>query len=64
MIIGIAAAEYLGYQQADSFRRARAPIPGETRPPDGRPAWNPQTLRNWHSKLKIAGNRAHTPSAD
>jgi hypothetical protein len=67
MIIGIAAAaEYLGYGKPDSFRRARTrnPIPGETRAPDGRPAWTPHALRDWHSKLKIAGNRAGTPGGD
>jgi hypothetical protein len=67
MITGIAAAaEYLGYGKPDSFRRARTRthIPGETRTPDGRPAWTPHALRDWHSKLKIAGNRAGTPGPD
>jgi hypothetical protein len=30
----------------------------------GRPAWTPHALRDWHSKLKIAGNRDHTPGLD
>ena len=67
MITGIAAvAEYLGYGKPDSFRRARTrnPIPGETRTPDGRPAWAPHALRDWHSRLRTAGKRAHTPSSD
>jgi hypothetical protein len=61
-----AAAEYLGYGKPGSFRRARTrtPIPGETRTPDGRPAWTPGALRSWHSKLKITGDRAHTPGTD
>ena len=49
LITGIAAAaEYLGYDKPDSFRRARTrhPIPGETRTGDGRPAWNPRTPLN------------------
>jgi hypothetical protein len=60
LIIGIAdAARFLGYDKPDSFRRARTrhPIPGETRTPDGRPAWTPHALRNWHSQRKIAGTR-------
>jgi hypothetical protein len=28
------------------------------------PAWTPQALRNWHSKLKLADNRTHTPGPD
>jgi hypothetical protein len=44
--------------------RTRNPIPGETRVPEGRPAWTLHALRDWHSKLKIAGNRAHTPGPD
>ena len=32
--------------------------------PDGRPAWTPHALRDWHSKLKVADNRAHTPGPD
>ena len=67
VIMGIAAAaEYLGYGKPDSFRRARTrtPIPGETRTPDGQPAWTSHALRDWHSKLKIAGSRAHTPGPD
>ena len=61
MIIGIAAAaRYLGYRKADSFRRARTrrPIPGEGKTPDGRPCWTPHALRSWQSKRKLAGNRA------
>ena len=53
LVVGIAdAAGYLGYGKADSFRRARTrhPIPGETRTPDGRPAWTPATLRTWHAQ--------------
>ena len=64
LITGIAAAaEYLGYDKPDSFRRARTrhPIPEETRTSDGRPAWNPRTLLNWHSQRKIAGNQTHQP---
>ena len=64
LIVGIAdAARNLGYDKADSFRRARTrnPIPGETRTPDGRPAWTPQALRNWHAQRKIAGNRTRQP---
>jgi hypothetical protein len=60
LITGItAAAEYLGYDKPDSFRRARTrhPIPGEARTTDGRPAWAPRVLLNWHSQRKIAGNR-------
>jgi hypothetical protein len=58
--VGIAAAaRYLGYTKADSFRRARArhPIPGETKTSDGRPCWTPSALRSWQSNRKIAGNR-------
>jgi hypothetical protein len=64
MITGIAAAaEYLGYDKPDSFRRARTrhPIPGETRAPDGRPAWTPVFLRAWHTQ-RNAGN--HTTGRD
>jgi len=60
LITGIeAAARYLGYRKADSFRRARTrhPIPGERKTGDGRPYWTPAALRSWHSKRKIAGNR-------
>ena len=52
LIIGIAAAaEYLGYDKPDSFRRARTrhPIPGETRTTDGRPAWTPSSSL-WHTQ--------------
>jgi hypothetical protein len=43
----------------DSFRRARtrAPIPGEARTPDGRPAWTPGTLRNWNTARNRPGAR-------
>ena len=43
LVIGIAAATYLGYDKPGSFRRARTrrPVPGETRTSDGRPAWPP-----------------------
>jgi hypothetical protein len=61
LITGIAAAAgYLGYDKPDSFRRARTrhPIPGETRTPEGRPAWTPATLRTWHAQRSIAGNHA------
>jgi hypothetical protein len=64
LIIGIAdAARFLGYDKPDSFRRARTrtPIPGETRTSDGRPAWTPRALRNWHAQRKIAGNRTRQP---
>jgi hypothetical protein len=64
LITGIAAAAgYLGYDKPDSFRRARTrhPIPGEIRTLDGRPAWDPHTLLNWHSQRKIAGNRSPEP---
>jgi len=67
MIIGIAAAaRYLGYSKADSFRRARTrrPIPGEGTTGDGRPCWTPGTLRSWQSKRKIAGNLAPTGEPD
>ena len=60
LITGIAAAAgYLGYDKPDSFRRARTrhPIPGETRTPDGRPAWTPAALRAWHAQRPIAGSR-------
>ena len=60
LITGIAAAAgYLGYDKPDSFRRARTrhPIPGETRTPDGRPAWTPAALRDWHAQRKTAWNR-------
>ena len=60
MIIGVAAAaRYLGYRKADSFRRARTrhPIPGEGKTDDGLPCWTPQALRSWQSKRKIAGSR-------
>ena len=63
MITGIAAAAgYLGYDKPDSFRRARTrhPIPGETRTPDGRPAWTPAALRNWHAQ-RDGGNRPRRP---
>jgi hypothetical protein len=59
LITGIAAAAgYLGYGKPDSFRRARTRrfIPGETRTGDGRPAWTPAALRNWHAQRPIAGN--------
>jgi hypothetical protein len=58
LITGIAAADYLGYGKPDSFRRARTrhPIPGETRTPDGRPAWTLAALRDWHA-LRNAGGR-------
>jgi hypothetical protein len=59
LITGIAAAaEYLGYDKPDSFRRARTrhPIPGETRTGDGRPAWTHDVLRDWYSQ-RNAGNR-------
>ena len=58
--MGIAdAASYLGYDKPDSFRRARTrhPIPGETRTPDGRPAWTPAALRAWHAQRPTAGSR-------
>jgi hypothetical protein len=58
LVVGIAdAAGYLGYGKPDSFRRARTrhPIPGETRTPDGRPAWTPATLRAWQAQH--AGSR-------
>ena len=46
LITGIADARFLGYDKPDSFRcvRTRVPIPGETRIPDGRPAWTLATL--------------------
>ncbi|HVT69960.1 MAG TPA: hypothetical protein VHF26_19570, partial [Trebonia sp.] len=53
LVVGIAdAAGYLGYDKPDSFRRARTrhPIPGETRTSDGRPAWTPAALRDWHAR--------------
>jgi hypothetical protein len=59
LITGIAAAAgYLGYDKADSFRRARTrrPIPGETRTSDGRPAWTPAALRDWQAQ-RNPGNR-------
>ena len=59
LITGIAAAAgYLGYDKPDSFRRARTrhPIPGETRTPDGRPAWTPAALRAWYAQRPIAGS--------
>jgi hypothetical protein len=66
LIVGIAAgARYLGYEKAESFRRARTrhPIPGERRTDDGRPSWTPQALRDWQSKRKIAGGRERSSSA-
>ena len=65
-ITGVAAAAgYLGYDKADSFRRARTrhPIPGETRTLDGRPSWTPAVLREWHAQ-RNAGKRAPTREAD
>jgi hypothetical protein len=65
VITGIAAAAgYLGYDKPDSFRRARTrrPIPGETRTPDGRPAWTPASLRHWYAQRAIARN--HTTGHD
>lgn len=59
LITGItAAAGYLGYNKADSFRRARTrhPVPGETRTSDGRPAWTPAALRTWYAQRNV-GNR-------
>lgn len=66
MIVGIAAAAYLGYGKPDSFRRARTrhPIPGETKTPDGRPCWTPTALRSWQSKRKIAGHRTPAGGPD
>jgi hypothetical protein len=63
LVIGIAAAAtFLGFDKADSFRRARTrhPILGETRTSDGRPAWTPATLRAWRT---IPGSpaAAHEP---
>jgi hypothetical protein len=52
LVVGIAAAaEYLGYDKPDSFRRARTrhPVPGETRTSDGRPAWPPAALQTWRN---------------
>ena len=66
LITGIAAAaDYLGYDKPDSFRRARTrhPIPGETRTPDGRPAWTPAALSDWQARRE-AGNRTATGEAD
>ena len=63
LIAGIAgAAGYLGYDKPDSFRRVRTrhPIPGETRTPDGRPAWTPAALRDWHAQ-RDGGNRPRRP---
>jgi hypothetical protein len=60
LVVGITgAAGYLGYDKPDSFRRARTrrPIPGETRTPDGRPAWTPAALRAWHAQRPNAGSR-------
>ena len=56
LITGIAAAAgYLGYDKPDSFRRARTrhPIPGETRTPDGRPAWTPAALRDSRAARRL-----------
>jgi len=67
LVTGIAAAAgYLGYDKPDSFRRARTrhPIPGETRTSDGRPAWTPRALLNWHAQRKTAGNRMPTRKTD
>jgi hypothetical protein len=64
VITGIAAAVgYLGYDKPDSFRRARTrhPIPGETRTGDGRPAWTPASLLNWHNQRKIVNGRTPEP---
>ncbi len=61
LITGIAdAAGYLGYDKPESFRcaRTRHPIPGETRTPDGRPAWTPATLREWHAQRNAANRTA------
>lgn len=60
LIIGItAAAEFLGYEKAESFRRARGrnPIPGEMRTSDDRPCWTPASLRSWQSKRPVAGQK-------
>ena len=46
---------------AEGRKLAGAPIPGETRTSDGRPAWNPRTLLDWYSQRKIAGNQTHQP---
>jgi hypothetical protein len=66
LITGIAdAAGYLGYDKTDSFRRARTrhPVPGETRTPDGRPAWTPAVLRAWHAQ-RTAANRTAGRAGD
>jgi len=60
LVIGIAAAAgYLGYVKPDSFRRARTrrPHPRRNPHPDGRPAWTPRSLRNWHAQRTVIGNR-------
>ena len=52
LVVGIAAAaSFLGYDKADSFRRARTrhPIPGETRTSEGRPAWTSDALQAWRT---------------
>jgi hypothetical protein len=56
----------LGYDKAESFRRARTrnPIPGEGKTEDGRPCWTSAALRSWQSKRKIAGNRAPAGEPD
>ena len=67
VMVGIAAAaRYLGYDNPDSFRRARTrqPIPDERKMPEGRPYWTPAALRSWQSKRKIAGNRIHDGEPD
>jgi hypothetical protein len=48
-LVGLAAAAgHLGMREA-AFRKARQrrPIEGETRAPDGRPAWPPEVLTAW-----------------
>ena len=62
LIAGIEdAAGYLGYDKADSFRRARTrhPIPGETRTSGGRPAWTTRALLSWRSQ-----RRRHRPAPE
>jgi hypothetical protein len=61
MIIGIAAAaDYLGYGKPALEPQS----PAKPAPPTADPPGPHAALREWHSKLKIAGNRAYTPGPD
>jgi hypothetical protein len=42
-----------------SAARTRHPIPGETRMPDGRPAWPPAALQAWRTNTGNTGTTDH-----